>query len=45
MRKLTKFVNNQAFDQDDYNDEGGSIYQKGKAFGNQANRKNSDDSD
>ncbi len=45
-RKLTKFVNNQAYEQpDDQDDEGGSNYNKGsKVYSNTANRKNSDDS-
>ena len=46
-RKLTKFVNNQAYEQpDDLDDEGGSKYNKGsKVYSNTANRKNSHDSD
>ena len=47
LRKLTKFVNNQAYEQsEDLDDEGGSYYKKGaKVQTNNANRKNSDDSD
>ena len=46
-RKLTKFVNNQAFEQPDDDDEDAMIYKKKgtKGFVNNANRRNSDDSD